>query len=113
MVLDETQSCLKPCYVPGPSLGPLSREDVCSEDGAKRDKISNKNHPQDKGREGQGEVLAGELESLFSDVTQTNTHCFKFSSRYSMRLPSYRLPKNSLRNLLKGCNTKKSQNTNG
>ena len=36
----------------------------------------------------------------------SNTHCFKFSSRYSIALPSYCLHKNTLRNLLKGCNSK-------
>ena len=33
---------------------------------------------------------------------QLNTHCFKFSSRYSIWLPSFGLHKNSLRKLSKG-----------
>ena len=36
---------LKPNYVPGPALWPLSRRGGCSDEGAKRDKNSNKNHP--------------------------------------------------------------------
>ena len=35
------------------------------------------------------------------------THCYKFSSRYSIRLPCYGLPKKSLRKILKEHNSKK------
>ena len=45
MKQDESQGCLKPSYVLGPALWPLSGEGECSEEEAERDKISNKNHP--------------------------------------------------------------------
>ena len=45
MKKDDRQDCLKPRYVPKLALGPLSGEGGCSEEGLKRDKISNKNHP--------------------------------------------------------------------
>ena len=45
MKQDERQSCLKPSYVLGLALWLVSREGGCSKEGAKRDKISSKNHP--------------------------------------------------------------------
>ena len=55
-----------------------------------------------------GAGQGGCLEHVFSYVTlyQSNTHCSKFSSRFSIRLPGYGLRKNSLRHLAKGCNSK-------
>ena len=90
MKKDESQGSLKPSYV----LGPLAGEGGCSKEGAKRDKISKKNHIRNhqhtvqyrifyfsffRVREGgaergerrarQGEVVAGEWEQLLSCVT--------------------------------------------
>ena len=45
MKQDESQGCFKPSYVPGPGLWPLSGEGGCSEEGTKRDIMSNKAHP--------------------------------------------------------------------
>ena len=53
------------------------------------------------------EMLAGMGEIIFiwDTLYQPNTHCFTFSSRYSIEQPTYSLHKNSLRNLSKGCNS--------
>ena len=50
------------------------------------------------GMAGQGEVLAGEWEQLFSYVKHyiPNTYCFMFSRGYSIGLPIYGLHKNSI-----------------
>ena len=63
-------------------------------------------------RAGQWEVLAREGEGaiifICDTLYQPNTHCFKFSSRYSIRLFCYGLHKNSLRNLSEGCTPQKN-----
>ena len=51
---------------------------------------------QGKGRVG-GEV--GEISLIYDTLYRPITHCHKFSSRYSFRLPTYGFHKNSLRNL--------------
>ena len=44
---------------------------------------------------------------LISDTLYLpDTHCYKFSPRYSVRLPCYGFHKKSLRNLSKGRNSK-------
>ena len=45
MKQDESQGCLKASSVMGPALWPLSGEVGGSEEGVKKDKISNKKHP--------------------------------------------------------------------
>ena len=44
----------------------------------------------------------GALILMHDTLYRPNTHCHKFSSRYSFRLPSYGFHKNIIRNLSKG-----------
>ena len=45
MKQNESQGCLNTIITKGPTLWPLAGEGGCSVEGAKRDKLSNKNHP--------------------------------------------------------------------
>ena len=45
MKQDQSQGCLNSNYYKGAALGPFAGDGGCSEEGAKKDKMSNKNHP--------------------------------------------------------------------